>query len=166
MQGANPVLHLLCGKIAAGKSTLAASLATAPATILIAEDEWLSTLYPGEIAALQDYVRCSARLRAVVGPHVAAVLRSGLSVVLDFPENTVAQRNWMRSIVDAAGVRHELHFLDVPDAVCKARLRARNASGEHAFAPSEADFDLFTSYFVPPADEEGFRVVRHSDVAG
>ena len=29
------VLHLLCGKIAAGKSTLAGQLAAAPATILI-----------------------------------------------------------------------------------------------------------------------------------
>jgi hypothetical protein len=34
----------------------------------------------------------------------------------------------MRGIFEAAGAAHQLHFLDVPDAVCKQRLRARNAS--------------------------------------
>jgi hypothetical protein len=36
------------------------------------------------------------------------------------------------------------------DAVCKVRLRARNASGSHEFAASEADFEIITSYFGPP----------------
>lgn len=156
-----PTLHLLCGKIAAGKSTLAHRLAAAPATVLIAEDAWLARLYPGEIAALEDYVRCSGRLRGAMGPHVEALLRAGLSVVLDFPANTVASRAWMRGIVEAAGVAHRLHWLDVPDADCKARLRDRNAAGGRDFAPSEADFDLFTSYFVPPSPNEGFDVVRY-----
>lgn len=37
-------LHFLCGKIASGKSTLAKQLAKQPRTILLSEDEWLSTL--------------------------------------------------------------------------------------------------------------------------
>ena len=37
-----PTLHLVCGKIAAGKSTLANRLANAPATVLISEDYWMS----------------------------------------------------------------------------------------------------------------------------
>ncbi|MEG2632911.1 MAG: AAA family ATPase, partial [Comamonas sp.] len=40
------VLHMLCGKIAAGKSTLARQLAAAPRTVRINEDDWLSSLYP------------------------------------------------------------------------------------------------------------------------
>ena len=69
---------------------------------------------------------------------------TGLSVVLDFPANTVANRHWMRGIFDRAGVAHRLHFLDVPDAVCKKRLRLRNAEGSHDFAASEADFEVIT----------------------
>jgi hypothetical protein len=46
-------------------------------------------------------------------------LREGLSVVLDFPANTVKWRSWMRSLIDQAHVAHELHFLDVSDAICK-----------------------------------------------
>jgi predicted kinase len=161
MTADNTTLHLLCGKIAAGKSTLARELATDPDAVLIAEDAWLARLYPGEIAALDDYVRCTGRLRSAMGPHVAALLRAGVSVVLDFPANTVASRQWMRGIADDAGADRRLHWLDLPDETCKARLRERNARGEHAFAPTEADFELFTSYFVAPTEDEGLDVVIH-----
>lgn len=151
-------LHLVCGKIAAGKSTLCARLAAAPGTVLISEDHWLARLYPGEQASVADYVRNAARLRSVMGGHIEALLRAGLSVVLDFPANTLANRQWMRSIFEAAGADHRLHYLDVPDAVCKARLKARNLAGAHDFAASEAEFDLITSYFVAPTPAEGFNL--------
>ncbi|WP_316238909.1 ATP-binding protein [Bradyrhizobium sp. SZCCHNR1015] len=152
-------LHLVCGKIAAGKSTLTAALGQRPGTIVIAEDDWLARLYPGEQSTLADYVRNSSRLRSVMGPHVVALLRAGVSVVLDFPANTPASRAWMRGLFEAAGAPHQLHHLDVPDEVCKARLRARNAEGRHAFTVTDEEFDLFTSYFVAPTADEGFNVI-------
>jgi predicted kinase len=156
-----PTLHLLCGKIAAGKSTLTAELGSLPHTIVIREDEWLARLYPSEMTTVGDYVRCSARLREAIGPHIAGLLNARISVVLDFPANTLANRAWMRSIFETAGVAYQLHYLDVPDEVCKARLRARNASGEHAFAATDEQFDLITSYFVASQPEEGFNVIVH-----
>jgi predicted kinase len=152
------VLHLLCGKIAAGKSTLSAELAAAPGTVTLAEDAWLARLYPGEIRSVADYVRCAARLRDAVAPHVETLLRSGLSVVLDFPANTRANRAWMRGIVERSGARHKLHWLDVPDEVCRARLRQRNAAGTHDFAVSDAEFDAITAHFMAPQPDEGFDV--------
>ena len=160
MQDQNPTLHLVCGKIAAGKSTLTRRLAAEPRTVLISEDEWLARLYPGEIATLADYVRGTGRLRDAMGPHVEQLLKAGVSVVLDFPANTVATRQWMRGIIERAGVAHRLHFLNVPDDVCKARLRQRNAEGSHAFETSDAQFDEITRYFVPPMPDEGFNVVE------
>ena len=156
---AEATLHLVCGKIGAGKSTLCARLAAEPATLLISEDHWMAHLYPGELNDLADYVRLSARLRAAMTSHIVAVVKTGLSVVLDFPANTPGQRTWMRELIDASGAAHVLHLLDVPDEVCKARLRARNASGEHPFETSDEQFDLFTSHFAPPTPDEGFNVV-------
>lgn len=156
-----PTLYLICGKIAAGKSTLAAALGARPRTLALAEDDWLPRLYPGEIQTLADYTRCSRRLRSVLGPHVVALLRSGLSVVLDFPANTVASRAWMRGLVADSGAAHELHLLDVPDEICRARMHERNASGTHPYVVSDAEFDAFTSYFAPPTADEGFNVVVH-----
>jgi predicted kinase len=96
-----------------------------------------------------------------MGPHLVALLRAGLSVVLDFPANTPQSRAWMRTLFQDAEVAHQLHYCEADDALCKARLRHRNEAGTHEFTVSDDDFDLFTRYFVPPSVEEGFTVVRH-----
>jgi len=154
-------LHLLCGKICAGKSSLSAQLGEAPLTVIVSEDAWLSRLFGAEMASVEDYISCAAKLRAAMGPHLVDLLKAGLSVVLDYPANTLANRAWMKGIADEAGVAHQLHWLDVPDAVCKARLRARNAAGAHEFAATDEQFDLITSYFVPPTEAEGLEIVVH-----
>ena len=155
------VLYLLCGKIAAGKSTLARNLARRPATLLVTMDDWMSGLFPVENRTIEDFAQLSARLRSVIGPHVVEILRHDLSVVLDFPANTMTWRGWMGSLIREAGVAHELNFLDMPDELCKRRLRDRNAGAQHPYQVSEETFDLFTSYLVPPAPSEGFNVVIH-----
>lgn len=163
MQSQHPAtLHLVCGKIAAGKSTLTAELATAPGTILISEDMLLAALYPGAIASVADYVRCAARLREAVQGIIIDTLKAGCSVVLDFPANTVAGRSWMKTLAAAAGADHCLHYLDVSDEECKRRLRRRNEDRAHAFQTSDAEFDQITSYFVPPSLQEGFNVRRYA----
>lgn len=118
-------------------------------------------MYPGEVTKLDDYVRCSTRLRDAMHPHVISLLREGLSVVMDFPANTLQQRQWLRSIFETAKAPHELHFIDVSDEVCKRRLQDRNQSGTHPFQPSEADFELVTRYFVAPSPNEGFNLITH-----
>ena len=87
-----PTLYLLCGKVAAGKSALAQRLAARPGTLLISEDHWTSHLYADDLKTMDDYGRYSARLRAAMGPHIIDILRQGLSIVLDFPANTVRNR--------------------------------------------------------------------------
>lgn len=163
MNAAPPTLHSVCGKIAAGKSTLTQALAAQPFTIRISEDTWLPRLYPGEINHLADYSRCAARLRQPMGEHVQGLLRAGLSVVLDFPSNTPLTRAWARSLADGAGAAHIVHWLDVPDSVCKQRLLLRNASGSHPYVVSEEEFEQFTRHFVAPGEDESLHVVRRSD---
>lgn len=163
MQSGNPTLHILCGKIASGKSTLAARLGAAPNTVLIAEDAWLDALFRDELHTLEDYVRCARRIRTAMQPHVTALLRAGVSVVLDFPANTPGQRRWFKEILGTTGVPHTLHVLDVPDAICLARLHARNIAGDHPFAVTDALFHEVTRHFTPPSAEEGFGVVHYGD---
>lgn len=164
MSGEDPVLHIICGKIAAGKSTLAKQLADRPGTILISEDQWLAKLYGDQMTTLADYVRFSAKLRDAMTEHVPKLLNAGLSVVLDYPANTVETRQWMRAVLDETGADHQLHLLTPPDAVCLARLRERNARGDHPFAATEEQFHRISKHFVLPTQEEGFNVLHH-DVA-
>ncbi len=158
-----PTLHMLCGKIASGKSTLAARLAQQPGTVLMAEDDWLHALFADDMSSAADYMHYSARLRQIIGPHVAALLNSGLSVVLDFQANTVESRAWMRGILQATQATHQLHVLAASDAACLARLRQRNAGGEHAFAVTETQFREVTRHYVAPTPEEGFTLIIHGD---
>jgi hypothetical protein len=67
----------------------------------------------------------------------------------------------MRGIAEAAGAEALLHHLDVPDSVCRARMHARNASGSHEFAPTDAHFDLITAAFELPAEDEGLRILSY-----
>jgi predicted kinase len=157
-----PVLHMVCGKVAAGKSTLCRQLAT-PGILVIAQDHWMSKLYKEELRTVPDYIRLVRRLRDAMGPHLADLLGAGLSVVLDWPANTVASRAWMRNLFEAAGAAHKLHVLDVPDEVCLARLQARNAAGGHEYQVSCAEFDELSRYFEPPAPAEGFDMLLYRD---
>nr|WP_251011215.1 ATP-binding protein [Variovorax paradoxus] len=152
---------MICGKIGSGKSTLARRLAAEPRTVLIGEDDWLAFLYPNEIHAIADYLRYAGRLREAMAGHIEALLTAGTSVVLDFPANTARTRAWARAVFEKAGASHLLHYLDVSDEICKARLHARNGSGEHPFATTDAEFDQITTHFAAPQAEECFDVIRH-----
>jgi predicted kinase len=155
------VLHLITGKIAAGKSTLSAKLAAETGGLVLAEDHWLPTLYPAQITSFEDYLRESGRLRAAIAPLVVDLLRRGLTIILDFPANTIASRTWIRGLADAAEITATLHFLDLPDDLCRERLHTRNAAGTHAYQASNAEFDQFTAHFVPPQADEGFTIERY-----
>lgn len=151
-----------CGKMAAGKSTLARELAGRENAIVLAQDDFLDALFPGEITDIQGFVKCSSRLKKALAPHVCALLSKGISVVLDFPGNTKAQRAWFRELIECAKVDHELHFVDTPDALCKSQLRDRSKNLP-AGAPwtTEADFEAINAHFQPPSEDEKFNVVRH-----
>lgn len=155
-------LHLFCGKIAAGKSTLAREIAHASGALLISEDHWLNTLYGDQMTNIQDYLRCSALLRQAMEPHVSALLTTGVSVALDFPANTIQTREWMRRVIATSSADHTLHWLDLPDAVCLQRMQARQASGDHPFNVTEAQFQRVTRAFEPPSPAEGFAIHRHT----
>src|SRR5262245_60898372 len=98
-------LHFLCGKIAAGKSTFARHLADTHHAVLLEEDHFLETLFPGEIHGIPDYVKYSTRIKEVLSGHIVALLAQGSSVVLDFPGNTRNQRRWFRDLIERAQVR-------------------------------------------------------------
>jgi len=88
-------LIFLCGKMAAGKSTLARDLAVRENAVLLVQDDFLNALFPGEITDIPGFVKCSSRLKNALTPHVCALLSMGISVVLDFPGNTKVQRAWV-----------------------------------------------------------------------
>ncbi len=158
-----PTLHFFCGKAGAGKTTIAAILAKDHNAILISEDICMLRLYGDQLKVFDDYIRLSAKLKAVIGPLVVDLLRAGNSVVLDFQGNTKTGRGWFRSVFEQAGAAHTLHFVDATNETCLAQIAKRNVErpeGSHHI--SEEVFMHITSYFQLPEEAEGFNIRRHS----
>ena len=160
-------LSFFCGKMAAGKSTLAKRIVERTDAILLVQDDWLGHLFPDEIVDVDAYRKCSQRLTAALTSHVATLLARGTDVVLDFPANTSRQRAWFRELIDRTRAPHELHFVDTPDTLCKAQLRERSRDlAEGAAWTTDAEFEAITRFFEPPAPAEGFNIVRHQRKVG
>jgi predicted kinase len=155
-------LLFLCGKMAAGKSTLSRKLAERESAVILVQDEFLERLYPEEIVDIPAYLKYSSRLRVALGPHICSLLSLGRSVVLDFPGNAKSQRAWFRQLLEISGADHELHLIDASDDVCKRQLRERS-KGLPPGTPwtTDAEFDVITVYFEPPSIDEHFNIIRH-----
>ena len=155
-------LIFMCGKMAAGKSTLSKKIATERSAVLIIQDEFLAQLFPGEINDIPDFVKYSSRLKDALHAHICSLLSNGVTVVLDFPGNTTKQRAWFREMFEAAGVEHELHYVVASDDLCKRQLNVRSKDLPAGSAwTSDAEFDAITAYFQPPAADEHFNIIRH-----
>jgi predicted kinase len=150
-------LVFFCGKMGAGKSTKSRQLASEMAAILISEDAWLAALYPEEIKSIDDYLTYSLRLKPLLKIHVQALLQSGVSVVMDFPANTLKQRAWFREIFSEQSLAHKLIYLDLSDSQCLSQIATRRAQQpERAAFDTEAVFHTISSYFQAPTEDEGF----------
>lgn len=154
-------LTFFCGKMGAGKSTKSREVAKESNAVLISEDEWLGSLYPNQIATLEDYIKYSNQLKPQIKKLVQSILVTGTDVVMDFPANTLAQRDWFRGVFSEVTAPHKLVYIDLPNEICLKQLEKRRIEQpERAGTDTEVMFDQVTKYFIGPASEEGFNMVR------
>jgi predicted kinase len=157
-------LLFFCGKMGAGKTTHAVRLAQELRAVLISEDEWLAKLYPDEISNFDDYLKFSARIKPLLKTHVQAILKSGVSVVMDFPGNTRNQRAWLLQICNKINAKHQLIFLNLSDQECLKNLkRRRTIAPERAMFDTEQMFQQVRAYFQAPAADEGLTILTLAD---
>ena len=121
MSASNATLHMLRGKIAAGKSTISAQLARAERTLLISEDRRIARLYGPELRTIADFFERSDCLRGTLSSHIVDLLRADVS-----------------------------------------RACTRESPLE-ATASATPSLTHVTSFFAPPASNEGFNVIRYCD---
>lgn len=143
----------------AGKTTLSHEIAESIGAIRLSEDEWLEFLFPNEINGFDDYIKYSARLKPILKSHVRNILNSGVSVVMDFPANTVKQRAWFKEIFSDDQIPHKLIYIDASDQLCLSQIQSRRIKQpERAQFDTEAVFNQVNSFFQPPSQKEGFNI--------
>jgi predicted kinase len=153
------VLTFFCGKMGAGKTTKSREISQERNAVMLSEDEWLSSVYPNNIKTLADYIEYSGRLKPQMKKLVQSILASGANVVMDFPANTILQREWFRSIFSEIQAPHELVYIDQSNEICLAQIAKRRIEQpERAATDTEEMFELVTKYFIAPTSDEGFNI--------
>ncbi|WKD49855.1 AAA family ATPase [Microbulbifer spongiae] len=153
-------LTFFAGKMGAGKSTKSFDISRRSNAVWISEDEWLASVYPNRISTLDDYIHYSSTLKPQIKKLVQTILQTGTDVVMDYPANTVAQRDWFKSIFSEIEAPHELVYIDLPDAVCLKQIaKRRTENPERAKTDTIEMFEAVTKHFVEPSSLEGFNMV-------
>ncbi|USD67900.1 ATP-binding protein [Vibrio sp. SCSIO 43136] len=156
-------LHFFCGKMGAGKSTLAQRVGAQCRGVVISEDAWLSAHYPNQIQTFDDYIKHAILIKPFIHSHVLSVLGAGVDVVMDFPANTVKQRAWFASICQQIGCEHQLYYLNVTDEQCLTQIaKRRTEQPERAQFDTEVVFRQVTQFFEPPTVDEGLNIQKVS----
>jgi predicted kinase len=152
------ILHFFCGKMAAGKTTKSLEVINSENAILISEDDWLGHLFKDEIKVFGDYIKYSKRLKPLLSAHIKDIIESGVSVVMDFPANTIQQRSWFKELIGNNNISHQLHYLEASDELCLKQLAKRSEGRQGEAFTSEEEFHTVNSYFQAPAESEGFNI--------
>lgn len=159
-------LTFFCGKMGAGKTTKSKSVAAEKNAVLLSEDEWLSSHYPDQIHSFEDYLKFSAIIKPFVRSHVQQIIDTGTNVVMDFPANTVRQREWFEQLCTEIACEHALIFLDISNEQCLSQIAKRRIEQpERAQFDNEAMFNHVTQFFEPPSVNEGLNIIRIVDNA-
>ncbi len=153
-------LIFFCGKMGAGKSTKSAQIAREKNAVLLSEDEWLESLYPNKVRSLADYIKYSSLIKPQIKKLVQGILSTGTDVVMDFPANTIPQREWFLSVFSEIDAPHTMVYIDLPDDICLEQIGKRRVEQPERAATDTAEvFEAVTKYFVAPGREEGFNTI-------
>ncbi|NOZ51906.1 MAG: ATP-binding protein [Gammaproteobacteria bacterium] len=160
------MIHMICGPVGSGKTTIAHRLADEHGAICFSEDEWLNTLFfadvrPGlmdepseQIAqwAVERYLRCRVQIWLLC----EQLLTQGGQVILDGGLSTKEQRDMLKAKAVTRGFPYQLYYVDSDHHIRKNRVIKRNLEKPKTFSIEVTSelFDLLEECFEPPVDEE------------
>ena len=153
-----PMLYVVMGMIAAGKSTVATALGRALDLDVLGSDRIRRELFgkpggpPGEVPFGGDIYRPEAteRVYAEMIQRAQSRLVSGESVVLDASFRSAERRDAARAMAEAAGVPVFFVECDCPDSALRERLRARDRGGEALSDARLSHLAEFRKQYEPP----------------
>ena len=67
------------------------------------------------------------------------MLSAGTNVVMDFPANTLSQRDWFRSIFSEIEAPHNLVYIDLSNEVCLKQIEKRRKEQPERMATDTPD---------------------------
>jgi predicted kinase len=158
-----PTAHLISGLPCSGKTTYATRLRADVNGVLFSLDRWLITLfgnYSIDAVGYQEHVRRVLACRELIWDVASEFLKRDVDVVFDDGFFLREHRMQRVTLAKRVGAKAMIHFLDVPLAVLRARLDARNARlPAFNFRIDPATLGGFVSLFETPSADEGADLV-------
>lgn len=154
-----PTVHLVCGPQGAGKTSYARRLAVETNATCFSIDEWMIDLFGADLPAPLDFtwiMERVARCQRRIWRTAADIAARGGCVVLDLGFIKVTQRDHFVSMAKDISCHVQIHFLDAPPEVRRARVAARNAArgDTFAFEVTPAMFDFMEPQYEPATEHE------------
>lgn len=160
------MIHLICGPIGAGKTTVAHKIAKEKNAIRFSEDEWLAKLFVPDAPkvllaepiaivsawAAEKYARCRGQIWLVC----KQLLDQNVSIVLDGAAANKAQRDAIRRKASENQVEFQLYYVNADPEVRKNRVFSRNLEKgtTYSLEVTQEIFDHTESIFQDPQGEE------------
>jgi len=160
------LIHLICGPIGAGKTTIAHQLAEQHSAIRFSEDEWLSNLFIPDAPEnlLDEHIEMVAawasekyqRCRGQIWPVCEQILQQGVHVVLDGAAANKEQRDKIRQKAIKAGVGFKLYYATADTETRRSRVLERNVKGGKTYSMEVTAemFELMENFFEIPDKSE------------
>ena len=161
-------IHLVYGPQGAGKSTYARRLGAERNLVRFSIDEWMGQLYGPDLPKPMNFAWIMQRVRRCehrIWATATDIAKTGSDVVLDLGFMKVKSRDEFLERGRSDGHASQLHFVDAPHAVRRARVLTRNVEkGEtFAFEVTAPMFDFMEREFeAPTAQELSLSIVTES----
>jgi predicted kinase len=159
-------VHIVFGPQGAGKTTYSRRLANESTGTRFSIDDWMGELFgpdlpkPMSLPWIMERVqRCERRIWSTA----AEIVDRGGCAVLDLGFMRVSDRSRLISLAEAKELPVQLHYVNAPQDVRRARVVSRNATkGEtFAFEVTPAMFDFMEKQFESPTEAELSRSITH-----
>jgi predicted kinase len=155
-----PLVHLIAGSTGAGKTTYATALAAELGALRFSIDEWMVTLFgPDQPTGPPNFgwmMQRIGRCDALIWAHVLQLAAQGVPSVLDLGFTRREHRAKFAGLAREAGLRAELHHVDVPADERWRRVQQCNSEkGEtYRLEVTRPMFDFVERLWEPPAAAE------------
>jgi len=154
-----PTVHMICGTLGAGKTTLARQLARETGSVRFSLDEWIMQLFGSEAPEPMQYpwwVEHAQRCHSQIWALCVQLLSHNRDVILDFGFPTREHRAQYLALARAAGATVKLYVVNADPGVRRQRVRARNVERAETFALTVTDgmFEGSESWWEPPTAAE------------
>ncbi len=153
-------IHMVCGYMGFGKTTLAKRLAKRLPAVRLTHDEFMRDLFGRNLpdAEFRKYMRPVADL---MWKLCGEICRAGGNAVMDMGFWSKEDRCLAYAKASELADRVFFDVVECDMATAKRRVLARTENDAEALAVDEACFDKFVSRFEIPESGEGLPMVFH-----